>query len=264
MGRLGIGGFRLPEEPPLGPRRQSGQPFPVPLEIVFTLRSPQDMSAILVTRHNRLVGRETVPVSGGWQCCFARGAMAAVAPRSAPRVIRPAQGFTVDAANLPKLRDGTASLRGDAELRFQRHRLVADLPLQTGAAVEIAGQRIEVLATHTQRSALLVRYLAIPSLARTGSSLSLFVGDAARTARIATSVPGWSGAALLPIAPVSWQRNRSAGATGPAVSTSCSTSVRPSGRMHVSTSSTSDAGTLRMPLAIDGIQLQSPGVEPAR
>jgi len=263
-GRLGIGAFRLPEQPILDARRRSGQPFPVPLEIVFTLPElPPDVSAILVTRRNRLVARETVPVSGGWQCCFAPGAMAAVAPRSAPRVVRPAQGFTVDGADLPKLRDGTASLRGDAEVRFERHRLAADLPLRPGAAVEIAGQRIEVLATHAQRSALLVRYLAIPSLARTGSSLSLFVGDAART-QVATSVPGWSGASL-PIAAGSWQRARFSGRNWAGrfhVLLDIGPAIRPDARLYVV--ETRDAGTLRMPLAIDGIQLRSPNAELAR
>jgi hypothetical protein len=265
-GRLGLGAFRLTGEPVLDPRRRSAPPAPARLDVLFTLPPlPRDVSAILVTRRNRLVGRQSVPVSGGWQCCFGPGAIGVVAPATspAPITLRPAQGFTITAADLSTLHDATVSLQGEAEVRLQRHQLVADVPLRAGSTVEAAGQRIEVLATHAQRSALLVRYMAMPSLARRGSALSLFVGNAART-QIATSVPGW-GAAGQPIAALAWQRDRFSGRNwagrfhilldiGPAIGPDA----------HLYVVETRDAGTVRMPLAIDGIPLQPPGGERMR
>ncbi len=262
-GRLGIGALQLPGQPLLDARRRSGTPFPIPLEVVFTLPElPPDVSARLITRHNRLIGRGTVPVSDGWQCCFGPGPRAAVSSTPSGAVpARPAQGFAIDAADLATLRGGTASFRGDAEVRFERHRLAADIPLRPGSAVEVAGQRIEVLAANPQRSALLVRYLAIPSLADSGSALSVFVGDADRR-QVATSVPGWGGPSG-PLPALAWQRQRFGGRNWAGrfhVLLDLGPAIRPDARLYVV--ETRAAGTLRMPIAIDGIPLRSSGSEP--
>jgi hypothetical protein len=264
-GRVGIGALQLPGDPLVDARRRSSAPFPIPLEIQFTLPElPPDVWARLTAQDIRLVGRETVHVGDGWQCCFGPGPMVAVSSTLSRKAAadRPARGFAIDAAALATLGDGTASLRGDAELRFERHRLAADIPLRPGAAVQVGGQQIEVLATNAQRAALLVRYASFPSLAPSGSSLSLFVGDAART-QIATSVPAWTGP-TRPVTALAWHLHRAVARSWAGrypVFVDLGPAIQPGARLYVVESI--DAGRVRMPLAIDGIPIRFSGGDPS-
>jgi len=257
-GRIGVIGIRPPDQARLDAHRRSPKPFPVPLGVMFTLPPlPRDVTATVITRNNRLIGRNTVEATPAWQWVYIAGRRAALLADAAPTSeMSVAEGFTVDVAALATLRNAPFSLRADAEIRFWRDRLAGEQPLRAGSAFEVAGQRVEVLGVEARPPILLVRYTAFPTLARRRSTVHLLVADPQRT-RIATSTPGWLGpdgplAALVTPADRFVGRNWAGrfhvifDNAGP---------FAPDERLYVVESR--DEGRVHMPLAVDGLRLPS-------
>jgi hypothetical protein len=256
-GRIGVTGIRPPSQERLDASRRLSKPLPVPLGVMFTLPSlPRDVSATVITRNNRLIGRDTVEATVAWQWIQLAALGAAVLTDTPPTAeMSVAEGFAVDPAALATLR-APFSLRADAEIRFHRNRLAGELPLRAGSALEVAGERVEVLGVDARPPIALVRYTAFPTLSRRPGSLHLLVADPQRT-RIAMSSPGWrlrDGplAALVTPADPFIGRNWSGrfhllfANHGP---------FAPDDRIYVVESR--DEGVVQMPLAVDGLTLQA-------
>ncbi len=131
---------------------------------MFTLPPlPREVTAAVITRNNRLIGRDTVEATVAWQWLRLAGVRAALLTDTPPTAeMSVAAGFTVDPAALATLRDAPFSLRADAEIRFQSDRIAGELPLRAGSALEVAGQRVEVLAVEALPPIVLVRYTRVP------------------------------------------------------------------------------------------------------
>jgi hypothetical protein len=253
--RIGVIGIRPPDQARLDAHRRSPKPFPVPLGVMFTVPPlPRDVSATLITRNNRLIGRNTVEATPAWQWMSIAGVRAALADTAPTSEMRVAEGFTVDAAALGTLRDAPFSLRADAEIRFRRDRVAGEQPLRAGSVFEVAGQRVEVLGVDARPPIVLVRYTAFPTLARRRSTVHLLVADPQRT-RVATSTPGWLGPDG-PLAALVTPADRFVGRNWAGrFHVLFGDPFAPDDRIYVVESR--DEGRVHMPLAVDGLRLPS-------
>ena len=198
-------GLILPPQSDIDARQKSPVPFPLRLGVTVSLPPlPADMSASIFLRRIRLrSGDRTMEPGDAWQCCFSPGLVGVVAPAlerppaQAERFDGSARwGFDIDLADLDHLRDRTASIEGDGEVRLKQHHLAAAIPLRPGAALRLGNRVIEVLAFEPRRSAFLVRYATFPSVSAPVSDLALLVGTRDRTRVSTTSLGGMPGPSI--------------------------------------------------------------------
>ena len=260
-GRLGVIGIAPPDPRHLDTQRRSRSPAAVPLGIAFTLPPmPRDVWATVITRNNRLIGRGTVEATEAWQwVAVSRPWSALLTDVESPKSeMSRAEGFAIAPSAIGALRGGPIALRADAEIRFWRRRVVGDTALQDTSAIEVAGQRVELLGVESRPPIVLLRYTAFPTLAPRRSTIHLLVADRTR-AVIATSSPGWLGPEG-PLAAMATPADRFVGRnwagrfhvlfqnTGP---------FAPDDRVYVVESR--DEGRVYVPLAVDGLTLQATG-----
>jgi hypothetical protein len=156
---------------------------------------PPDVSAaVFVDRVSvRADGREHA-LGGYQQCCLGRGPVAAALSR--PATANDGEGWSeglafVRASALDTLLAKPVTLEADATVVFQRHRLVASLPLAPGAAFAGDGSVVEILAVQPREPAVMeVRIARFPRLRRDAHpQLAFFVSDANRQHVLKTSRP---------------------------------------------------------------------------
>jgi hypothetical protein len=262
-GRLGVIGIAPPDPRQVDAQRGSTRPAPVPLGITFTLPPlPRDVTATVIARNNRLIGRGTVDATTAWQSvAVAPWGPALLTDGDAAKLqMSRAEGFAIDPSALEALRGVPIALRADAEIRLWRERVVTDTALQDTSAIEVAGQRVELLAFESRPPIVLVRYTAFPTLAHRRSTIHLLVADRTRT-RIATSSPGWRGPAG-PLAALATPADRFVGRNWAGrfhVLFENAGPLAPDDRIYVVESR--DEGRVYLPLAIDGLSLRPPPAE---
>jgi hypothetical protein len=262
-GRLGVIGITPPDPRQVDAQRGSRRPAPVRLGIAFTLPPmPRDVTATVIARNNRLIGRGTVEATTAWQrVAVARSASALVTDGEAPTSeMARAEGFAIDPSTLDALRGRPIALRADAEIRLWHTRVVGDTALQGTSAIDVAGQRLELLGFESRPPIALVRYMAFPTLAPRRSTVQLVVADRTRTG-IATSSPGWLGPDG-PLAALATPADRFVGRNWAGrfhVLFQNADPFAPDDRIYVVESR--DEGHVYLPLAVDGLWLRPAGTE---
>jgi hypothetical protein len=147
---------------------------------------PLDVSAgVFVDRARIVVDGRDVALSGFQQCCLGLGPEAVALSR--PKTPADGEGWSeelayVRASELAALLTKPVTLDATATLVFQRHRLVASLPLAPGAAFAGNGYLVELLAVGTHDPAVIEMRLArFPHLRRDAHpKLAFFVSDPTR------------------------------------------------------------------------------------
>jgi hypothetical protein len=148
---------------------------------------PPDVSAgVFVTRARVWVGGTSVVAGGFQQCCLGVGPLAVASSR--PVTPQDGGGWSeeiavVRADALPDMYAKPVTLDAEATVVFERHRLVASLPLRDGAAFAGDGYLVEIVAARAlPRSDALLRISRFPTLSPASRPrLSFFHADPART-----------------------------------------------------------------------------------
>jgi hypothetical protein len=155
---------------------------------------PRDLSAgVFVDRARVLVDGADVATGGFHQCCLGRGPLAVALSRPVTR--NDGEGgsemlATVRTEALPDLFTKPVTLDAEATIVFERHRLVASLPLQDGAAFAGEGYLVELVAARAATADAVVRISRFPALSRVSlPRLSFFHANAARTMAAESPAP---------------------------------------------------------------------------